>query len=253
MYFQAYHQFAGTDEQRTKDLQRMIDDPEIKAVFMARGGYGSTRIIDHLNFSSLIEHPKWICGFSDITTFHLHLFNLGIATLHSPMPSTLYYSNKPSLERLKALLFGESENLVSPPHTLNKTGNASGRLVGGNLALVCSCIGTKSELNPDGNILFLEDVGEQLYNIDRMMVQIKRSGILENLSGFIAGQFSELEDGDESFGFSAYEIIHSHIKDFNYPFAFDFPIGHTEKNHAIPIGVEAKLKVNNEGVTLLLD
>lgn len=251
--FDSFHQFSGTDEQRAADLQGMINHPEIKAVFMARGGYGSTRIVDQINYNSLKSKPKWICGFSDITAFHLHLFNIEIASLHSPMPSTFHCSKSASMEKLKKFLFGESATLEAGQHPDNKIGKAKGKIVGGNLSIICTSIGTTSEINTNGNILFIEDVGEQLYHLDRMMVQLKRAGALSNLAGLIVGQFSEMEDQEDSFGLDSNQIIHSHMQEFDFPVAHDFPIGHTSENMPIPIGMEAVLTVDVNSATLRLD
>lgn len=248
--FNSYHQFAGTDAERTADFQEMINNPEIKAIFVARGGYGSTRIIDQINFNPLKENPKWICGFSDITAIHLHLNNLGICSIHSPMPSFFYSLNKNQLHWLKELVFGERKKLSVDHHALNKTGHVTAKLIGGNLSMICHTIGTRSEIETKGNILFIEDVGEKLYHLDRMMIQLKRAGFLNNLAGLIVCQFTEMEDNGESFGFNANEIIHSHVVEYHYPLAFNFPIGHTKKNYAVPVGMEVQLKVNDSGSVL---
>lgn len=248
--FSSFNQFAGTDEQRAEDFQSMINNPEIKAIFMVRGGYGSTRIVDHINFSPLKDHPKWICGFSDITAIHLHLYNLGLCSLHSPMPSFFYALNKKSLNWLRKMVFGGKHILKIDRHSLNKQGMATGKLIGGNLSIICHTIGTSSEINTGRNILFIEDVDEPLYHLDRMMIQLKRAGFLYNLAGLIVGQFTEMEDSEDSFGFDATEIIHSHVMEFNYPVAFNFPIGHTSNNYAVPVGVEVHLDVNESGSVL---
>lgn len=248
--FHSFHQFAGTDEQRAEDLQEMINDPEIKAIFMVRGGYGSTRIIDQIDFQPLNVNPKWICGFSDITAFHLHLCEMGIASIHSPMPSFFYMLNHSSLDYFKDLIFGKELIYKNEKHVLNKQGVASGKLTGGNLSIICHTIGTLSEIATTGRILFIEDVGEQLYNLDRMMVQLKRAGFLEDLAGLVVGQFSDMKDNEDEYGYDANEIIYSHTKNYDYPVAFNFPIGHTNENYAIPIGLNAKLIVNQKGSIL---
>ncbi len=248
--FHSFHQFAGTDEQRAEDLQEMINDPEIKAIFMVRGGYGSTRIIDQIDFQPLTSNPKWICGFSDITAFHLHLCKLGIASIHSPMPSFFYSLNDSSLNYFKELIFGKELIYKNEQHVLNKQGVSSGSITGGNLSIICHTIGTPSEIETIGHILFIEDVGEQLYNLDRMMVQLKRAGFLEHLAGLVVGRFSDMKDNEDAFGYDANEIIYSHTKDFDYPVAFNFPIGHTNENYALPIGLNAKLIVNQKGSIL---
>lgn len=248
--FSAHHQFAGTDHQRAGDLQKFIDDPDVKAIFMVRGGYGSTRIIDRINFEPLIRYPKWLCGFSDITSFHLHLFKLGIASIHSPMPSFFYALDKPALNWLEQHVFGNSGQINANAHLLNRLGHNLGKLVGGNLSLICHTIGTASQIEADGNILFIEDVDEQLYNLDRMMVQLKRAGVLNKLKGLIVGQFTDMKDNEDSFGMDAYEIIHSHVSDFDYPLAFNFPIGHSSNNWAVPVGVDLELNIDEAGSIL---
>ena len=248
--FQTHHQFAGTDEQRAQDLQRMIDDPEISAIFMARGGYGTTRIIDDISFDALLSQPKWICGFSDITAVLIHLFDMGIASLHGPMPAFFHENDQESLESLRSSLFGEKKEITTKALQLNRAGEAQGKLIGGNLSMICHIIGTPTRITTDGSILFLEDVGERLYRIDRMMVQLKRAGLLNRLSGLVVGQFSEMEDSDDSFGLDAMEIVHAHTSQFDYPVAFDFPVGHSKTNLTLPVGAEARLKIDDNGSQL---
>lgn len=250
--FDSHHQFAGTDAQRADDLQQMINHPEIKAIFMVRGGYGSTRIIDQIDFSSLLHHPKWICGFSDITAFNLHLYKLGICSLHGPMPSFFYALNAPSLQWFKDYLFGKTRRHKISSHPLNRKGQAQGKLTGGNLSIICHTIGTPSEITTEGNILFLEDVGEHLYNIDRMLVQLKRAGKLNNLAGLVAGQFSDLKSKKSDFGLDSYEIIRQHVDGYDYPVMFGFPFGHTADNYAIPIGGAANIEIDAQSAALIL-
>jgi muramoyltetrapeptide carboxypeptidase len=249
--FDIHHQFAGTDAQRAEDFQRMIDNPEIKAIFLVRGGYGTTRIIDDIKFEKLIEYPKWICGFSDITALHTHLYKLGVSSIHAPMPSFFYKLNEIPLNWLQEMLFGKKQVLHAGGHALNRCGVVSGQLVGGNLSIICHTIGTSSEIITKGNILFLEDIGEQLYHLDRMMVQLKRGGFLNDLAGVIVGQFTEMKD-DDPFGMTANEIIYDHIREYDYPIAFNFPIGHTNDNHALPVGVVAKFDVSESIASLEL-
>jgi len=247
--FKAFHQFAGTDDQRAQDLQHMIDDPEIKAIFAARGGYGSTRIIDRIRFDMLLRHPKWICGFSDITAILFQLYKFGVAGFHSPMPSFFHATDKKSLDFMKGCLFGEKKNINTQTHPLNRKGEAKGTLIGGNLSIICHILGTTTEVKTNGNILFIEDVGEELYRIDRMIVQLKRAGLLRDLSGLIVGQFSEIED-DDSFGINVMEIVLAHTNEFDFPLAFDFPVGHTKENLTLPVGMEASLTINDTEVEL---
>jgi len=242
---------AGTDAQRLSDLQSMVNDNGIKAVFMVRGGYGSTRIIDKIDFSPLKKNPKWICGFSDITAFHLHLFNLGFCSLHGPMPSFFYAVDNDSLNWYKDYIFGERDALKFQGNQWNKPGKCTGKLVGGNLSIICHTIGTASQIKTEGNILFVEDVGEQLYNIDRMMVQLKRAGLLDNLAGLIVGQFTEMKD-DDPFGKDVTGIMLDHAGNRNYPVCFDFPVGHGTTNYALPVGINATMNATSDEVTLLL-
>lgn len=249
--FDVYNQFAGSDEQRAADFQQMLDDDDLSAIFAVRGGYGTTRIIDDLNFEKFRRTPKWICGFSDITALHLHLYTLGIASIHAPMPSFYYALNEITLNWLQQLLFGKKQILHVDGQTLNRRGAVSAPLIGGNLSIICHTIGTSSEIVTTGNILFIEDIGEQLYHLDRMMVQLKRGGFLNNLAGVIVGQFTDMKD-DEPFGMTANEIIYDHIREFDYPIAFNFPIGHTNDNYAIPVGVVAKFNVSESMASLEL-
>jgi muramoyltetrapeptide carboxypeptidase len=245
--------FSGTDEERLADLQLMLDDDKIKAILFARGGYGMGRIIDKINFKKFRTHPKWVIGFSDITVFHSHLYsNYYISSLHAPMAAAFDdagYINKYVLS-LKATLEGKWAKYSGEPHELNRTGEAIGELVGGNLALLAHTIGTPSELKTKGRILFIEDIGEQKYNIDRMMYQLKRSGKLDKLEGLIVGHFSDVQDSDRPFGQEVRDIIFNMVKEYKYPVCFDFPVGHDKENYALKIGVGYKLKVTNKKVSL---
>ena len=249
--FDTHHQFAGEDVHRAADFQQMLDREDIRAIFMVRGGYGTTRIIDDIDFGDFLKTPKWILGFSDITAIHTHLFRLGIASIHAPMPSFFYALNQGPLDWLCAMTFGKKQELVVDGTSLNRQGLASALLVGGNLSIICHTIGTSSEISTNGNILFIEDVGEQLYHLDRMMVQLKRCGFLNDLAGMIVGQFTDMRD-DDPFGMTANEIIYDHIREFSFPVAFNFPIGHTNDNHALPIGVVSKFNVSESRATLEL-
>jgi muramoyltetrapeptide carboxypeptidase len=244
-------QFAGGDEQRAADMQLMIDSDQVKTIFVARGGYGTSRILDRLDFLPMLQSPKWICGFSDITVMQTHLFRLGMATMHAPMPAFFSSTDTRSLERFQTMLFGEHPPLEAPHHQLNRPGLASGPIIGGNLSLLCHSIGTSSELITEGNILFIEDVGEQLYQLDRMMVQLKRGGFLREIAALVVGQFTEMKD-DDAFGKTANEIIFEHIRDYQFPVAFGFPIGHSAENHALVVGVDHQLKVNENQACLML-
>ncbi len=247
--FATHHQFAGTDKQRTADFQKMADDDNIKAIFCVRGGYGTTRMIDDIDFSGLMKNPKWVIGFSDITALLSHLHNLSIESIHGIMP-TLFgkRGTKQAVESLRKIVFGEPIEYVVKPNTLNIKGKAMGRLVGGNLSLLCHLIGTDSDVDTRGKILFLEDVDEYLYRLDRMVVQMKRAGKLEKLAGLIVGHFSDNKDDKTvPFGKTAYEIISEHTKEYNYPICFGFPVGHEPTNYALPVSRKAALVVDKFG------
>ncbi|MBC7410260.1 MAG: LD-carboxypeptidase [Arcicella sp.] len=246
-----YHQFAGTDVMRANDFQMMLDNPEIKAIFSARGGYGSSRLLDSIDFTVFQKQPKWVIGFSDITAVHCHIHTLNIESLHATMPKIfLQEGGEQSLESLRKILFGEETNYKIEPHKLNRLGVGEGQLIGGNLAILIHVIGSKSDINYEGKILFLEDVNEYLYNIDRMMIQLKRSGKLQNLAGLIVGSFSDCQDNDVPFGKSAYEIIEEAVADYDFPVCYGFPVGHEVDNWAMPHGRRLSLLVEEYRVSL---
>lgn len=245
--------FSGTDEERLADLQEMLDDKNIHAVMCARGGYGVSRIIDLVNFKKFKKHPKWVIGFSDITVLHSHIYsNHGIATLHAPMAAAFQDGEfqNPYVQSLKKALEGEAARYSCSPHPLNRQGKAKGELVGGNLALLCHCVGTPSDINTKGKILFLEDIGEYLYNIDRMMNQLKRSGKLDELSGLVIGKFTDNQDTERPFGKNVYDIIQHWVKDYDYPVCFDFPVSHDKENYALKVGMRYLLQVKEDEVIL---
>ncbi len=251
-----HHQFAGEDALRAKDLQEALDDPSIKAIFAARGGYGTVRIIDDLDFSSFVAKPKWIIGFSDITVLHSHIHAcFGIPTIHGQMPVTIPDATSPSLETLKKALFGSPisyEYQADEAHRIyNRNGIGSGVLIGGNLALLHSVMGSKSEMDFSGKILVIEDVGEQYYNVDRMLWTLKRAKKLDHLAGLIVGGFTSMKDHPcIPFGQEVPEIILEKIEHTSYPVAFDFPSGHIPNNHALVLGLPARLNVNGPSVSL---
>jgi muramoyltetrapeptide carboxypeptidase len=246
-----YHQFAGTDKVRAEDFQKMLNNPKIKAIFSARGGYGSSRLLDAIDFTGFQKHPKWIVGFSDITAVHCHIHTLHIESLHATMPKLfLQEGGEESLESLRKILFGENLDYKIEPHQMNRLGVGEGQLVGGNLALLSHVIGSKSDINYDGKILFLEDVNEYLYNIDRMMIQLKRSEKLKNLAGLIVGSFSDCQDNQVPFGKTANEIIQEAVADYEYPVCYGFPVGHEVDNWAMPCGREVRLLVEEYSVSL---
>ena len=245
--------FSGTDKERLDDLQNMIDDDEVKAILCARGGYGLGRIIDLIDFSSFKKNPKWIIGFSDITVLHSHLYtNYKISSIHAPMAAAFNVDehNNIYVESLQKILAGKKARYECHPHTFNQAGEAIGELVGGNLTLVAHLIGTPSEIKTKGRILFLEDVGEYLYNVDRMLYQLKRGGKLDKLAGLIIGGFTDNKDTERPFGKTVYEIIHEIVEEYDYPVCFGFPVSHEKENYALKIGVGYKLKVGKNKVVL---
>jgi muramoyltetrapeptide carboxypeptidase len=239
-----YHQFAGDDDLRARDIQHFLDDGGIKAIIAARGGYGTIRIIDKLDFTRFAKNPKWVIGFSDITVLHAHIWaNYGIQTIHGQMPVNVVDASATSLETLRKSLFGEAVNHQFEAHQLNRTGEAAGELIGGNLSLLIAINGSVSDYDYDGKILFLEDVGEYLYSVDRMMRTLKRAGKLKNLAGLILGEFTEIKDNDIPFGQTAEEIIAEVVKEYDYPICFNFPAGHIPDNRALILGRTINLKV----------
>lgn len=245
--------FSGTDEERLNDFQQMLDDTDVKAILCGRGGYGVSRIIDDIDFKYFQKHPKWIIGFSDITVFHSHIYtNYKIASIHAPMAAAFNddgYKNEYVLS-LKATLEGKMMQYACPPHEFNKQGKASGELVGGNLALLAHLIGSKSETKTKNRILFIEDIGEYSYNIDRMMLQLKRAGKLDDLAGLVIGGFTDMKDTTRPFGKTVFEIIHDIVKEYEYPICFDFPVSHDTKNYALKVGMEYELRVEESVVKL---
>ena len=243
--FSEDNQFSGTDNERIEDLQEMMDDPEVKAIICARGGYGTSRIIDQINFEHFVENPKWIAGFSDVTAILCHLNNLRIETIHSIMPILFDKEDvEDSISSLKNVLFGDPVKIQGESSHLNIPGEAEGEVIGGNLTIITHLIGTRSGLNTKDKILFIEDIDEYLYHIDRMMVQLQRTGMLRNLKGLIVGQMTAMNDNEIPFGKNSYEIIFDHVKDLNIPISFGFPVGHEEGNFAIPCSRKGKLIVS---------
>jgi muramoyltetrapeptide carboxypeptidase len=245
--------FSGTDEERLNEFQAMLDAPEVKAILCGRGGYGVGRIIDQLDFTAFRKNPKWIIGFSDITIFHAHINrNFNIATLHSSMAGAFNdggYKNK-YVKSIKAALEGEKAKYSCRTHRFNHTGKATAELVGGNLALVTHLIGTKSDYQTKGKILFIEDIGEQHYNIDRMLHQLKRSGKLNDLAGLIIGKFTDMQDTERPFGKNVQTIIHELISEYKYPVCFGFPVSHDKQNLALKVGCTYQLSVSKQTVQL---
>ena len=244
---------GGTDEERLQDFQQMLDDKTVKAIMCARGGYGAVRIIDGIDFKKFIVHPKWIIGFSDVTVIHSHLNkNYGIASIHSKMCNSFpkdWSKAEPlqieTIESIQKCLTGEKMVYKAVPNEKNKRGIAEGVLTGGNLKTIETLAGSKSDINTDGKILFVEDTGEYLYSIDRMFWNLKRTGKLNKLKALIIGGFKAkpAEDPADEFGKNLYEIVLEKVKEFNYPVCFDFPVGHQKDNFALKCGIKHSLSV----------
>lgn len=247
--FGSDNQFSGTDEERAIDLQTALDDESVKAIISARGGYGTIRIIDKIDFTKFKRHPKWVIGYSDITVLHAHIHNFGIQTLHAAMPIN-FSVNAEAVDTMRKTLFGEKFNYEVEKHPLNKIGTAEAQIVGGNLSLLYALTGSASSMHTKGKILFIEDLDEYLYHIDRMMVSLKRSGKLSELAGLIVGGMTDMKDNQIPFGKTAEEIILDAVKEYNYPVCFNFPAGHIDKNLAIPLGRNMKLVVDEKGTTV---
>ena len=234
-----YNQFSGTDKERTADFQAMLDDDSIRAIFCARGGYGAVRIIDPLDFTRFTEKPKWIVGYSDITVFHSHINkHFGIQTLHAAMPVNFPADLKMNegLKSLKNILEGSLPDYHFPSHPFNRRGKVEGVLCGGNLSMLYSLTGTASDIDTEGKILFIEDLDEHLYHIDRMMMNLKRSGRLEGIAGLVVGGMNDMNDNTIPFGKTAYEIIAEMVAVYNFPVIFDFKSGHISENLGLIIG-----------------
>ncbi len=247
--FAKHHNFAGNDHDRLADFQSFLDNPEIKAIIAGRGGYGTSRIIDQVDWTQFKTNPKWIIGFSDITAVHQQLQKMDMQSIHGPMVVTLT-NEEESTESLKKALFGYSLSYSAARHRFNRFGEARGEIIGGNLCLLAHMLGSDSDLSFDDKILFIEDIGEYYYNIDRMMVQLKRAGKLRKLAGLVVGEFSGSKENSIPFGKTAYEIVREHTSEYLYPVCYDFPIGHETQNRAVRCGELMQLVVNNKGVTL---
>jgi muramoyltetrapeptide carboxypeptidase len=246
--------FSSTDEERLNEFQAMLDAPEVKAILCGRGGYGVGRMIERLDFTAFKKNPKWIIGFSDITVLHAHINrNYKIATLHAPMAAAFNDGayKKKYVQSLKHALEGKKSNYNCKSHRFNRPGSATGELIGGNLALLAHLVGTSSDIQTNNKILFLEDVGEQHYNVDRMMIQLKRSGKFNNLAGLIIGGFTDMQDTQRPFGKKVYEIIKEHIAEYNYPVCFGFPVSHDKENLALKCGVVHRLQVTKNLVQFI--
>jgi muramoyltetrapeptide carboxypeptidase len=246
--------FSGTDEERLQDLQKMLDDDDIRAILFGRGGYGLSRIMDQINFKRFCRSPKWLLGYSDISLLHYHVFaNYEIATAHSPMAGAFQDSPPadPYILSMLDLLTGKPARYYCEPHSLNRMGEAHGLLAGGNLTLLAHAVGGSSEIKTKNNILFIEDIGEYIYNVDRMLYQLKAAGKFRKPAAVIVGHFTDLKDTERPFGKNAYQIIREILNEYEYPLCFGFPTGHVKENLALKCGAEFNLKVNRAGVELV--
>lgn len=240
----AHNYLSGSDAERLADLQGALSDPSIKAILCARGGYGTTRILDKLDFTAFLTSPKWICGFSDVTALHLKLQALHVQSIHSTMPVQFPLPEfDDSVEYLHDILFGTSAPLTAKSSISNRTGVAGGKLTGGNLSLIVDSLGTSTEIETDNKILVLEEIGEFVYRLDRMMVQLKRAGKLSRLAGLVIGHMTDIKESELSFGESVEQIICNHTQEFGYPIGFNFPIGHEHPNMPWIEGAAGKLTV----------
>lgn len=241
-----YFQYAGTDEERAADFQRMLDDSEINLILFGRGGYGTIRIIDKIDFKGFQKHPKWLCGYSDITVVHSYVqTQLQIPTMHCEMCIDLKYGTHDRAARtIQSSFKGERIYYKTEAHPLNKQGRAEGILIGGNLSLITEMLCSDSDLETNGKILFLEDVHESLYKIDSMMWSLKRAGKLSGLKGLVIGGFTRMEEDEIPFGQTAYESIYEKVKEFSYPVCFDFPAGHRFNNFTLRLGMPYLLQVD---------
>lgn len=238
------NQLAGTDEERAADFQTMMDNPNIKAIWCVRGGYGTVRMIDLLDWTKFKQSPKWIIGFSDVTVLHSHLNNLGFASIHGIMPVSAKATEE-AKESLRKALFGEPLQYTVPCDQMNRYGKAKGELVGGNLSILFSLLGSPSAVNCEDKILFIEDLDEYLYHIDRMMMNLKRNGCLESLKGIIVGGMTKMHDNEIPWGKNALEIIDDVTKKYNIPIIYNFPAGHMADNHALIFGKQVTLEAND--------
>ena len=251
--FDTHFQFAGTDAERLEDLQTALDDPETAAIICSRGGYGTVRIIGQTDFSRFRKKPKWLVGFSDITILHAAINKLGIATIHGAMPRFFFDDNGQSnenLDSLMQLLKGNPAEYKIEAQPENRAGSCTAGIVGGNLSIMVSLLGTKYEIEPRGKILFIEDIDEYLYHTDRMMHQLKLAGKLDKLAGLLVGNFTDVKDNESPFGKTVHEIIADAVAEYDYPVCFGFPAGHDKRNLALAFGMNWNLEVSEQNAGL---
>lgn len=247
------NQLAGADWQRATDFQNMVDDPTIKAIWCAKGGYGTVRMIDRIDFTHFKKKPKWFIGFSDATVLHSHINNMDIATIHGIMCVSVAHATPEAIETFRKSLFGEKLSYSIPAHKFNKSGKATGELVGGNLSVLFSIVGSRSEVDYKGKILFIEDLDEYLYHIDRMMMNLERNGYFKNVKGIIIGGFTKMRDNDIPWGHNALEIIQDITKEYKIPICFNFPAGHLQDNRALVFGKEISMDVTATGTKIVFE
>ncbi len=241
-----HHQLAGTDEQRAKGLQEMLDDPNIKGIWCVRGGYGSVRLLKHLDWTKFVQQPKWLVGFSDVTVLHQKIQSLGIQSIHGIMLLNIAKASEEAKQTLQKALFGEVLNYKIPTHLMNKLGEAQGVLVGGNLSLIYALSGTPIDLNAEQDlVLFIEDLDEYLYHVDRMMMQLEQKGLLAKLKGLVVGGMTGMKDSSIPWGKNAYQIIEDLMKPYNIPVIYNFPAGHIKDNRALVLGQTVKITVTS--------
>lgn len=245
-----YNQFSGTDEARAADMQQLLDNPNVKAIISARGGYGNVRVVDQLDWTQFKQNPKWLIGYSDSTVMHAQLQSMGFASLHASMPVNFPKNTPEALESIKDALAGKPLAYYVSAHEYNRQGVAEGELIGGNLSVLYSISGSASDMDTYGKILFLEDLDEYLYHIDRMMMQLERSGKLANLAGLVIGGMSDMRDNAIPFGKDALQIIHERVAKYSYPVCYGFPAGHIDDNRALVMGAPHRLEVGKDLVSL---
>lgn len=254
--FSKANHFAGSDDERCEDLQKVMDDPKISAIWCARGGYGTVRILDKLDYTKFKENPKWVIGYSDITALHNQLHNNGFQSLHALMCVSLTEDLdeiKTSVDTFKAALFGKPTDYNLDASSYNKLGKSSGRLIGGNLTMLHTMLGSDESLDTSGKILFIEEIGEYKYHIDRMLQSMKRAGYFENLSGLIVGDMTKLRKNTTLWGTSIEQLILDALSDYNFPIAFGMPAGHEKDNRALVLGREINLEVSKNGSSILFN
>ena len=247
------NQLAGTDEERAADFQKQLDNPNIKAIWCVKGGYGTVRMIDLLDFTKFKQHPKWIIGFSDITVLHNHLNTMGFKSIHGVMPITVPRATPEAIESLRLSLFGEKLNYNIPSDPMNRTGSASGELVGGNLSILYSLLGSESAIDCNDKILFIEDLDEYLYHIDRMMMNLKRNGCLESIKGIIVGSMTKMKDNEIPWGKNAVEIVEDVTRKYNIPVIYNFPAGHIRDNRTLVLGDIIHMEVNSNSASVTFE